>query len=266
MHRVSVLTDIDLVISNETHAVIEKRARNIIVSKDAPQDSRVAELVTEYQLRVAHIANSVIGNITGYITQEPNGHGESALGDLIADAQLYNTSNLSYGGAVVAFANPEGIRSNLICLNGSKLPCNVTYGEAFSVQPFGNKLVTMTLKGTQIDDLLEQQFNTSFGNKGVLLQVSNGFSYTWNKSAPVGKKVNISSIKINRTSIDPTSSYRVTVNSFMARGGNNLSVLKAGVDRNESSLDDVDVTANYFNHSSPVDPGAPGHRDRIGVE
>ena len=95
------------------------------------------------------------------------------------------------------------------------------YREAFSVQPFGNKLVTMTLNGTQIDDLLEQQFNTSFGNKGVLLQVSNGFSYTWNKSAPVGKKVNISSIKINRTSIDPTSSYRVTLDSFMDEGGNN---------------------------------------------
>ncbi len=167
---------------------------------------------------------------------------------------------------MVAFANPEGIRSNLICLNGSKLPCNVTYGEAFSVQPFGKNRVTMTLKGTQIEDLLDQQFpNTSFGNKGVLLQVSNGFSYTWNKSAPVGKKVNISSIKINRTSIDPTSSYSVTVDSFIAEGNNNLSVLKAGVNRNESSLDDVNVTANYFNHSSPVDPGAPGHMDRIGV-
>ena len=111
-----------MVISNETHAVIEKNARNIIVSRDAPKDSRVAELVMEYQRQVEPIANTVIGNITGNITQEPNGHGESTLGDLIADAQLNNTSNLSYGGAVVAFASLEGIRSNLICLNGSKLP------------------------------------------------------------------------------------------------------------------------------------------------
>jgi len=96
---------------------------------------------------------------------EPNNSGESALCDLIADTQLYNTSKPSYGGAVVAFTNPEGIRSSLN-LSGSKLPCNVTYGEAFSVQPFGNNLVTMTLSGTQIDALLEQQFdNTSFGNK-----------------------------------------------------------------------------------------------------
>jgi len=136
-------------------------------------------------------------------------------------------------------------------------------GEAFSVQPFGNKIVTMTLSGTQIDALLEQQQfdNTSFGNKG-LLQASKGFRYTWSKSAPIGKKVNISSIMINGTSIDHSALYRVTVDSFMAEGGNNLSVLKAGINRSESSLDDMDVIANYFNHFSPV---APGHMDRIAV-
>ena len=258
----SILTDIDLVINNETHAVIEKRARNIVASRDVPKDSKVVELVMEYQRRIAPIANTVIGNITSNITQEPNGRGESALGDLIADVQLYNTANLSYGGAVVAFANPEGIRSKLICLNGSKLPCNVTYGEAFSVQPFGNKLVTMTLNGTQIDDLLEQQFNTSFGNKGVLLQVSKGFGYTWNKNAPVGKKVNISSIKINGTPIDPNSFYNVTVDEFMAEGGNNFSVLEAEVNRTNLSRLDIDATVNYFNHFSPV---SPGPENRIAV-
>jgi 5'-nucleotidase len=250
------------VISSETHAVIEKRARNIIVSRDIPKDSGVVELVNEYKCLVAPTADKVIGNITGNITVEPNDSGESALCDLIADAQLYNTSNPNYGGAVAAFTNPEGIRSSLN-LSGSKLPCNVTYGEAFSVQPFGNNLVTMTLSGTQIDALLEQQFdNTSFGNKGVLLQVSKGSSYTWNKSAPVGKKVNISSIKINGTSIDPRSLYRVTVDGFMVDGGNNLSVLKAGVNRTLGSLDDINITANYFTDSSPV---APGHRDHITV-
>jgi 5'-nucleotidase len=258
----NILTDIDLVISSETHAVIEKRARNIIVSRDVPKDSGVVELVNEYKCLVAPTADKVIGNITGNITVEPNNSGESALCDLIADAQLYNTSKPSYGGAVVAFTNPEGIRSRLN-LSGSKLPCNVTYGEAFSVQPFGNNLVTMTLSGTQIDALLEQQFdNTSFGNKGVLLQVSKGSGYTWNKSAPIGKKVSISSIKTNGTSIDPSSLYRVTVDSFMADGGNNLSVLKAGVNRTIGSLDDINVTANYLTDSSPV---APGHRDRITV-
>jgi 5'-nucleotidase len=257
----TVLTDINLTISNETHEVVEKRARNIIVSRDVPKDSRVAELVKKYKSLVAPIANKVIGNITDNITATPNDSGESALGDLIADAQLYATYNPNcYGGAVVAFTNPGGIRSNLI-LSGSKLPANITYGEAYSVQPFEDNLVTMTLNGTQIDALLEQQFdNTSLGDKGRL-QVSKGFGYTWNKSAPLGKKVNISSIKINGTSINPNSLYRVTVDSFLADGGDNLSILKAGVNKTRGSLD-INATVDYFNHSSPV---SSGPRDRIAV-
>jgi 5'-nucleotidase len=259
-----VLTDIDLVISNETQAVIEKRARNIIVSRDVPKDSGVAGLIMRYKSLVAPIADKVIGSIKGNFTAEPNEAGESTLGDLIADAQLNYTHNPSYGGADVAFTNPESIRSNLN-LSGSERQSNVTYGQVFSVQPFGNKLVTMTLNGTQIKDLLENQLHYS-DNKSSTLQVSKGFGYTWNKSAPVGKKINISGIKINGTSIDPNNpSYHVTMDSFMAERA--ISILEAGNRINESSLDgmnvtdldDVNVTANYFSHSKAMDP-EPGNR------
>jgi len=257
----SVLTDIDLVINNRTHDVIEGRSRNIIVSRDVPEDSEVSELVQEYKSLVAPLANQVIGNITGNITTAANDSGESALGDVVANAQLYATSNPDYGGAVVAFTNPGGIRANLTYdqLSGGELPGQVTYGEAFSVQPFGNSLVTMTLNGTQIDALLEQQFdNPSPGNKRIL-QVSNGFSYAWNESAPTGEKVEIFSIKINGTSIDPGSPYRVTVNSYLADGGDNFSVLKAGVDRTGGSVD-IDAFVNYLEAFSSI---APGSGDRI---
>jgi len=259
-----VLTDIDLVISNETHAVIEKKARNIIVSRDVPKDSRVAGLVMRYESLVAPIADKVIGSIKGNFTAKPNKAGESTLGDLIADAQLNYTHNPSCGGADVAFTNPEGIRSNLN-LNGSERQSNVTYGQVFSVQPFGNKLVTMTLNGTQIKDLLENQLQYS-DNKSSTLQVSKGFGYTWNKSAPVGKRINISGIKINGTSIDPNNpSYHVTMDSFMAVRA--ISILETDNMINESSLDgmnvtaldDVNVTANYLSHSKAMDP-EPGNR------
>lgn len=72
---------------------------------------------------------------------------------------------------------------------------------------------------------------------------------------PVGKKVNISNIKSNGTPIDPNSFYNVTLDRFMAEGGNNFSVLKAEVNKTELSLLDINVTVNYFNHSSPVSPG-----------
>ena len=259
-----VLTDIDLVISNETHAVIEKKARNIIVSRDVPKDSGVAGLVMRYKSLVAPIADKVIGSIKGNFTAETNEAGESTLGDLIADAQLYYTHNLSYGCADVAFTDPEGIRSDLN-LSGSERQSNVTYGQVFSVQPFGNKLVTMTLNVTQIKDLLENQLHYS-DNKSSTLQVSKGFGYTWNKSAPVGDRINISGIMINGTSIDPNNpSYHVTMDSFMAEKA--ISILEADNMINESSLDgmnvtaldDVNVTANYFSHSKAMNP-EPGNR------
>ena len=259
----SVLTDIDLVISNETHDVIEGRSRNIGVSRDVHKDSSVAKLVEEYKSLVAPLANRVVGNIMGNITTATNDAGESALGDVIADAQLYATSNPSYGDADIAFTNSGGIRANLVYsqVSGGELLGQVTYGEAFSIQPFGNNLVTMTLNGTQIDALLEQQFdNPSSGSKRIL-QVSKGFSYTWHKNAPTGEKVDISSIKINGTSIDPSSPYRVTVNGFLADGGDNFYVLKAGVDRTGGSLDG-DALVNYLTAFSPV---APGPRDRIAL-
>ena len=248
----TVLMDIDLVISNKTHDVIEARSRNIIVSRDVPEDSEVAELVEEYEALVAALANQVIGNITGDITGVMSDSGESALGDVIADAQLYATSSPDNGGAVVAFANPGGIRADLIYnqQSGGELPGEVTYGEAFSVQPSETSLVTMTLNGTQIDTLLEQQIDNPTPR---ILQVSKGFSYTWNESAPVGNMIDISSIKINGTSINPSDLYRVTVNNRMADGSYNLFVLKEGVNRTEGPLC-RDALVNYLTASSPVTP------------
>jgi 5'-nucleotidase len=252
----TVLTDIDLVINNETCDVVRGSSRNIIVSRDVPEDPGVTELVNEYEFLVAPLVNRVIGNITANITTAANDSGESALGDVIADAQLYATSNTSYGGTVIAFTNPGGIRANLTYeqVSGGELPGEVTYGEAFGVQPFGNVLVTMTLNGTQIDALLEQQFDNPSPGRNRILQVSKGFSYTWNESAPTGEKVAISSIKVNGTSIDPNGFYRITVNGFLADGGDNFSVLKGGTDRIGGPLD-ADALVDYLGTFSPLAPG-----------
>lgn len=256
----TVLTDIDLVISNKTHDVVKEKSRNIIVSRDVPKDPEVSELITEYKDLVAALANRVIGNITSDITAVMSNSGESALGDVIADAQLYATSDPEDGGAMVAFANPGGIRADLIYnqQSASELSGEVTYGEVFSVQPSEISLVTMTLNGTQIDTLLEQQLDNPTPR---ILQVSKSFSYAWNESAPAGNMIDISSIKINGTPIDPSSPYRVTVNNRMADGSYNLFVLKEGVNRTEGPL----VRDALVNYIAAVSPVTPGTMNRIAV-
>jgi len=214
-------------------------------------------LIDKYDALSAPLANAVIGSITTDITRTPNAAGESALGDVIADAQLEATAPVGFGEAVVAFMNPGGIRADLTYVSsGAEADGEVTYGEAFTTQPFGNSLVTMTLTGQQIDDLLEQQFDVN-----RILQVSNGLTYAWSISAPTGNKVPLATIMLDGVPIDPGADYRVTVNSFLADGGDGFSVLVEGTDRLGGEVD-LDALVTYFGANSPVPPGA---QDRITV-
>jgi 5'-nucleotidase len=252
------LTDIDLIISKETGDVVKARAKNVAVTRDVPRDPAVSEIVEKYSVLASPLADRVIGSITSSITKNDKASGESALGDLIADAQLFTTSRTER--AVAAFMNPGGIRTDLhYQTTGNGRPGNVTYGEAFSVQPFRNILVTMNLTGSQIDDLFEQQFDNPSPGEKRILQVSKDFAYAWNNSMPTGRKVDINSIKIDDTFINPNSSYRITVNNFLADGGDNFTVLKAGTDRIYGAVD-LDALVEYFKAFSPI---SPGPMDRI---
>jgi 5'-nucleotidase len=128
------------------------------------------------------------------------------------------------------------------------------------VQPFGNSLVTMTLTGAQIDTLLEQQFDNPNVGERRMLQVSNGFTYAWSASAPTGSKVDPASIKLNGVTLDPAASYRVTVNSFLADGGDNFAVLRAGHSRLGGDVD-LDAVEKYF--AAQGGPVAPPALNRI---
>ncbi len=255
-----VVTDIDMVIDRSTGDMVSASVNNNIVTRNVALDPFLTALVSKYQTLVAPLENRVIGSITETITRTANAAGESALGDVIADSQLAATADPAFGGAVVAFMNPGGIRADLTyAASGSEGDGNVTYGEAFTVQPFGNSLVTMTLTGAQIDALLEQQATAGSDGSGRILQISHTLSYTWNASAPNGSKVDIASIMINGVPIDPSASYRVTVNSFLADGGDGFAVLLQGTDRLGGEVD-LDALVTYFENNSPV---APGPQNRI---
>lgn len=223
-------------------------------------DPTVTDLIDKYDALSAPLANTVIGTTTTDITEAETAAGESALGDVIADAQLAATSSAGTGNAVVAFMNPGGIRADILFApTGSEGPGEFTFGEAFGVQPFGNSLVTMTLTGAQIDALLEQQFDNPESGRNRILQVSAGFSYTWDAAMPAGSRVDAATIMINGVAVDAAAGYRITVNSFLADGGDNFSVLTLGTDRLGGEVD-LDALVTYFGVNSPV---APGPQDRI---
>lgn len=251
-----LVTDVDLVVSRTTGDIVSAAANNVIVTRDVAKAADQTALIARYDAIAAPLANRVIGSITADIRRTANAAGESALGDVIADGQLLATAPVGFGEAVVAFMNPGGIRADLTyaASPAGEGDGNVTYGEMFAVQPFGNSLVTMSLTGAQIDTLLEQQFVGCGQSSNRILQVSAGFSYTWSQPGGACSKVDPATIKLGGVVLNPAATYRVTVNSFLADGGDNFSVLRDGTNRLGGALD-LDAMESYFAVNSPVPPG-----------
>ena len=264
-----LVTDMDLTIDRRSKDITSITVDNRIVTRDVAPSSPITELIARYDAISAPLANRVIGSITADITRAPNAAGESALGDVIADSQLAATTPPQLGGAVAAFMNPGGIRTDLLyAASGTEGDGNVTYEEAFTVQPFGNSLVTLTLTGAQIDTMLEQQFCGGNAAAPRILQPSAGFTYTWSRAAAgaadcaTANAVDPASIAIGGVPVDPVATYRITVNSFLATGGDGFAVLNSGTDRLGGAVD-LDALEDYLTAT----PGgvAPGPQDRITV-
>ncbi len=259
-----LVTKIDLMISPDTKRVISKTAQNIpvvntnvvtVAGQVVPlpagvtpltPDPAVAALVQRHIDLSAPLRNQVIGNIPVPLSRTPNAAGESLVGDVIADTYLDGSSGPAFGtrAAEIAFINIGGVRADL--------PNTVvTFGNLFTVTPFGNNLVTVDLTGAQLLRLLEQQWEAPQPMPGRIMQVSQGFTYTWDASKPfgapsgMGNRVIPSSMKLKGVPIEMTRSYRVTFNNFVATGGDNFTVAKQGLNSQEGDLD-INAGVAYF--------------------
>jgi 5'-nucleotidase len=185
---------------------------------------------------------------------------EFPLGDVIADAQLAATKAPEAGGAVAAFMDPAGVRADLVARAPGKQDFTTTYAEAFAAQPFSNNLVTMTPTGDQIATLLDQQFAQHMPK---ILQVSSKIllQYSYDAASATGG-VDHASVMIDGAPLDAQRSYRITVNSYLAGGGDGFAVLKNGTDR-LSGMVDLDALVAYLATSSTSAPITPPPLSRV---
>jgi 5'-nucleotidase len=264
-----VITDIDLTIDGQSKEVTSATAFNRIVSQDVAQDPDAKAILDKYTALSAPLANKVIGRISADIRSArdvPSGQnsaGEQPMGDVIADAMLEATTPTDFGDADAAFMNSGGVRGGLIYsqLSGGEQPGEVTYGEAFTVQPFGNTVVVKTCTGQQIYDVLNQQFNNpSAGSNRIMLPSAN-VHYQWSASA---RSIVDGSVSFNggSTPIDKSAPYRVAVNNFMADGGDNYTVFRSCTDPLGGDVD-LDAFARYLKENSPVAPPALTRIQRV---
>jgi 5'-nucleotidase len=266
----TLLTDIDLSVDPK-RGVVGRRARNVIVQGEGfktssaevpvtnlfpvyPSDPAVAALVSRYAAAAAPLAARVVGEMTGAATRKPSPAGETSAGDLVADAQLAATRAPEAGGAQIAFMNGSGVRADIDPKDGK-----VTFGDIFAAQPFGNSLVVKTFTGAQIRRLLEQQFASGWNTveRPNMLMASRGLTYSYDLTKPEGQR--IIDLKLGGQPIRDEATYRVTMNSFLATGGDNFTVFREGTNVT-GGPQDLDAMEAYYAASGRLDPPVP---DRI---
>ncbi|RXZ01202.1 bifunctional 2',3'-cyclic-nucleotide 2'-phosphodiesterase/3'-nucleotidase [Fictibacillus sp. S7] len=242
----TAFSDVDLEIDPVTQDIVKKKAEvvNVDRSKIAP-DPEIKAFVDHYVADVAPILNEVIGTTPNYISKDINADGESTMGNLIADSMKAQT------GTDFAFMNPGGVRADIDA-------GEITWKEAFTVQPFGNDLVTMDLTGAQVKSLLEEQWADP--TRAKILQIS-GLKFTYDDSKPAGERI-VSITLPDGTAVDAAKTYSVTVNNFMAGGGDGYTTLLDG--KNSSvNIVDLDALVKYIKAKGSVDPKIEGRITKL---
>lgn len=258
-----VVSEINLMIDKRSGEVRRNRStavNHVVVQADLKPDPKLTSIIAKWQPLYDAAGTTPVGTITADINRGGNPPGsdrgvESAAGNLVADAQLWSTSA---SGAQVAFMNPGGLRSDLTFADSTGEGDGViTYGEAFTFQPFGNTLVTYPMTGAQIMSVLEEQCQPLGSSRPFLhLGVSEGFTYDLATTIVAGDctSISVSNVTLNGVALDPTATYMVTVNNFLADGGDNFTTFGTITAPRLDGGNDLQAFVNYLGTFSPVSP------------
>ncbi|MFB8002557.1 bifunctional metallophosphatase/5'-nucleotidase [Nocardia sp. NPDC056000] len=239
-----LITDITLRFHDGT---VDAKAVNRVVIRDITPDPAATRLVDFFAAQAKPLAERVIGTATAALAADPAPAGDSPLGDLLADTMLEGAAP---AGAVAAVMNPGGVRAGL--------PSGpITYERAYTVQPFGNQVVTVSLTGQQIIELLEQQWDNV--SKPAVLSIA-GLTYAYSDAAPKGHRVVADSVRIAGQPLNPVASYRISTNNFLASGGDGFTTFTRATGLQVGPID-LDAFESYLRAHGAVTP-APSRIER----
>ncbi|MES9515825.1 bifunctional metallophosphatase/5'-nucleotidase [Rhodococcus erythropolis] len=248
----------DVTIDRNTREVVRDQtsAFNQIVTHDISPDPDIQALADRAWSEASESAQRPVGTITADLTRDRVPSGESTLGNLVADAQLAAGSTR---GAQLALTNPGGMREDLDFGTSGQ----VTYRQAYGVQPFGNSLEVLSVTGAVLKDALEQQFQIDLDGTATerILSPSAGFTYAMDRRAAPGSR--ISEMRLNGQDIAPDGVYSVVVNKFLAEGGDGFTALKNSTQMTGAG-NDLDALTALFAAGSPVSPPATDRIHTVG--
>lgn len=253
-----LITDIRLRIDRKTGEVVGKSADNVIVDRTVPRDSFISKIIERYNRIAGPLINRLVGTANTDLPKALDANGESPLGGLVADAYLAAVQSPDEM-AEIALVNVSGVRADL-----QKGP--VSYGDLFALAPFGNTLVTMTLTGAELHNILENQFRADASGKinRVALIHSEGFFYRWVEDANEGNTVPFDSLSLDGKPINANQNYRVVTNNFLAEGGSLFSTFLSGTARVGGAVD-LDAIEAFFAKRSGIEAPRPGRVQAVFV-
>lgn len=240
-----------------------------------PADPAVETIVADAVKEADVLGAEPLGEIGGAFNRaklssgSENRGGESTLGNLVAEVQRWATEAPESGEAQIAFMNPGGLRADMVGSGTDAFPRTLTYKQAAAVQPFANTLVNMDLTGEQLKAVLEQQWQRDAdGNVPsrpfLRLGVSDGFTSTFDANRPEGDR--ITGMWLDGEPIDPAASYSVTVNSFLASGGDNFRAFADGANARDTGKADLAAFVDYMATHAAGEPLAVDPAQRaVGV-
>ncbi|MFJ7965697.1 bifunctional metallophosphatase/5'-nucleotidase [Streptomyces sp. NPDC096324] len=238
------------------------KSANHVVTRDVAKAADMTTLITKWKALSAPVASRPLGYIAGDIG---NTGTESQAGDLIADAQLAYAKSVD-PEADLAVMNPGGIRAGLTyAASGAEGDGVVTYGEAYTVQPFANTVNLVDLTGAQVVTALQQQVSGANEASPKILQISKGLTYTLDLTKTGAARVVADSVKLDGTAIDPAATYRVAMNSFLAGGGDGFAELGKGGNVRVGGDDLAALGAYLTANSSAATPYPVPTADRITI-
>ena len=256
-----LLSRIALKVDPKSGAVADIDVRNVVMDPAKfTADPRIAAYLANVKERSRAALARPLGKLgSAVVARKANDAGEAPLGNLVADAIVAATRDQ---GVQIGFMNMGGIRKDLETADGQV----ATFGNAQAVLPFGNTLVVMDLSGAQLRRLLEQQWDRPSSSSATILQVSQGFTYTWDASRPVGSRVLPGSLKLNGAPIEDGKTYRVVANNFLAEGGDNIPEFAKGTNRVDTQLVDLDALSDFIAKNPGAGAPAAGMASTVRID
>ncbi|MDU0477818.1 bifunctional UDP-sugar hydrolase/5'-nucleotidase [Staphylococcus chromogenes] len=263
-HYSKALADLDITFDPATKKITDIKstvhdAEAIHAACGATPDAAVAAIVAAAEEKAKQQGEQVVANTShsfyrgssdGTIATSGKNRGvESTLNNLLAEAAKQGIAGSTTVKPDLGVMNAGGVRADLE-------KGEVTYAEAFAVQPFGNEITYASVTGANIIQALEQQWKDPGADRPVLhLGWSDNLAYTFDPEAQRGK--HITSVTIDGKPLDPAKTYTVAGSTFLLQGGDGFTAF--GPDETKlpnTGIMDVQLFIDFLKANKDLAPRA----------